>query len=231
MNYHFLIMSKITYISFVLIGILSLASCQSEKHEVLTEEDQQSFNEGSEFYSFVERASMHDGSQDDALDESPCFSISFPFRVELNGTEVRIASASDLEVILRNIENLGIEEFSFRFPLTLIWFNYETVSVSNMQELAELKQACLNELASNNSPITCAEIEFPIKLFIYNVNTQTTNSVNIANKKQLYVFLQNSNRDEVLSFDYPVNISLAGESQMEVNSNNEFATALKTCDN
>lgn len=224
-------MSKIAYISFIVTGLLILGSCQSEKHEVLTQEDQKSLTAGSEFYSLVERSSMHDGSQDDELDESPCFSISFPYRVVLNGVEVKIASASDLEVILENIRNVEVQEFSFQFPLTLIWSNYETISVSNMQELTEIKRACSNELAANNSPITCAEIAFPIKLLVYNVNTQTTNSVNIASKKQLYVFLQNKNTREVLSFEYPVSIDFAGGAVMEVNNNNEFATALKTCNN
>ncbi len=219
------------YIKFLLVCILLTLSCQTEKHEVLTEEDQQSFTEGSEFYSLVERASMHDGSWDDELDESPCFSISFPYQVVVQGVDVRIASAADLNFILENISNAGMQEFSFRFPLTLTWSNYENLSVSSVEELAELKQACLNDIATNNLPITCVEMDFPVKLFAYNLNTQNTSTVNAANKKQLYIFLQNNHPNEVLSFDYPLNLSFQGGVEMEVNNNTEFAAALKTCNN
>lgn len=224
-------MSKIIKIASCLIGILILGACQAEKHEILTEEDQQGFTEDSEFYTLVERVSMHDGSQDDELDESPCLSITFPYRVVVQGVEVRIASASDLEVILENIRNSGMRDYSLQFPLTIMWSNYETESVSSMQELAELKRECVIDIAANNLPITCVEIDFPVKLYAYNVNSQKTNTINAANKKQLYVSLQNKNPHEILSFDYPISLSFAGDAEMEVNNNSEFAAALKTCIN
>ncbi len=224
-------MSKISKILNVLTILLIMGACQSEKHEILTEEDQQSFTEDSEFYNLVERVSMNDGSQDDEFDDSPCFSISFPYRVVIQGVEVKIASAADLEKILETINNAGVQEFSLRFPLTLTWSNYETVNVSSMQELAKLKQVCAKEIATQSAPITCVDIEYPVKLFAYNVNSQNTSSANAANRKQLYIFLQNKNPNEVLSFDYPISLSFGGGAEMEVSSNTEFAAALKTCNN
>lgn len=220
-------MKKGIHIVIVIIGMISLVSCQTEKHEILTEDDQQSFTEGSEFYSLVERASMHDGSQDDDLDESPCFSINFPYRIVINGSSVKVGSSSDLDVILGKI-NQG---FSFEFPLTLTWSNYEAVSVSNQRELVELQQVCNNDERWDNSPITCAEIDFPIKLFVYNTGSQNTNTVNISSRKQLYVFLQNKKPFEVLSLDYPINIRVAGGGVVTVNNNQEFVTTLSTCNN
>lgn len=231
MTNRFLNMSKIYNIIRVLTILLIIGACQSEEHEILTEEDQQSFSEDSEFFTLVERVSMNDGSQDDELDESPCFSISFPYRLMIQGVEIKIASADDLEEILENIEDSGMQEFSLQFPLTLTWSNYEIVNVSNMQELAKLKQECVKEITGKNAPITCVDIDFPIKLFTYNVNSQITSSANAANKKQLYIFLQNKNPNEVLSFDYPIELSFANDEEMEVNSNTEFAAALKTCNN
>lgn len=231
MKFHFLRMSKSTRIASFLIGILIVGACQTEKHEILIKEDQQGFTEGSEFYTLVERVSMHDGSQDDDFDQSPCLSITFPYRVVVQGVEVRIGSASDLEVILENIRNDGIQDYSLQFPLTIMWSNYETVSVSSRQELAELRRECMIDIAANNIPITCVEKDFPVKLYAYNVNSQKTSTINAANKKQLYVFLQNKNPHEILSFDYPISLSFAGGAEMEVNNNSEFAAALKTCIN
>lgn len=229
MKNRFLKMSKIYTILKVLTILLILGACQSEEYEILTQEDQESFSEDSEFFGLVERVSMNDGSDDDELDESPCFSINFPYRLVIQGVEVKIASAEDLEDILEDIDHSEVQDFSFQFPLNLTWSNYETINVSNMQELAKLKQACAKEIAGKRAPITCLDIEFPIKLFAYNVNSQITSSANAANKKQLYIFLQNKDPKEVLSFDYPIELSFENDAEMEVYSNTEFAAALKTC--
>ncbi len=224
-------MKNILNIKSLLIFCLLTVSCQTEKHEVLTEEDQVSIQEGSEFYSLVERSAMHDGSQDDELDQSPCFSISFPYRVILEGVEVRIASLADLEVVLNRVSGEVLEDLSLQFPVTVTTSTYENVSVAGLEELQELQENCIEEINTNNAPITCAAIEFPVKMLVYNTNTQETKSANIANKQQLYVFLQNKAPNEVLSFDYPITVAYEGDSEVVANSSAELRNALKTCNN
>lgn len=224
-------MKNILNIRSLLIFCLLTVSCQTEKHEVLTEEDQVSIQEGSEFYSLVERSAMHDGSQDDELDQSPCFSISFPYRVILQGVEVKIASMADLEVVLSRISGDVWENLSLKLPVTVTTSTYENISVASLQEFQELKASCLKDINTNNAPITCAVIEFPVKMLVYNTGTQETNSANIANKQQLYVFLQNKASNEVLSFDYPITVAYEGDAEVVVNSSAELRNALKTCNN
>lgn len=224
-------MKKITNIKFMIICSLLLGACQSEEYEVLTEESEASFTEGSEFYNLVERSSMHDGSKDDELDESPCFSLRFPYKVTVAGLEIKIASASDLEVVLERLDEMESDEFSLQFPVTVTLSNYENVTISNLDQFREFQQNCENEIEENIAPITCVDIEFPVKIFVYNTNTQQTNSANIANKQQLYVFLQNKASNEVLNFEYPVSISYEEDSKVEINGSTEFRNALKTCIN
>lgn len=212
----------------MIICSLLLGACQSEEYEVLTGETEASFTEGSEFYNLVERSSMHDGSKDDEIDESPCFSLSFPYDVLVAGLEIKIASSSDLEVLLERLDEIESDDFSLQFPITLTLSNYENVSISNMYQFHEFQQNC-NEIEDELEPITCVDIEFPVKLFVYNTNTQQTNSANIANKQQLYVFLQNKASNEVLNFEYPVTLSDEEGSKVEINGSTEFRNALKTC--
>lgn len=224
-------MRNILNIKFLSIFLLLTVSCQTEKHEVLTEEEGVSFTEGSEFYSLVERSAMHDGSQDDELDQSPCFSLSFPYRVVLEGVEIKIATLADLRVILEKVSADEWEDLSLKFPVSVTTSTYETISVATPEELRELQQSCRAEVMANNSPITCASMEFPVKMLVYNTATQETHSANIANKQQLYVFLQNKATNEVLSFEYPLTVSYEGEAKVEVNNGSELRTALRTCNN
>ncbi|HER40911.1 MAG TPA: hypothetical protein ENO10_06795 [Salinimicrobium catena] len=224
-------MKNILDIKILFFFMLLTISCQTEKHEVLTEEEGVSFTEGSEFYSLVERSSMHDGSQDDELDQSPCFSLSFPYRVLLEGVEIKIASLSDLRVVLDKISGDVPEKLSLKFPISVTTSSYESISVASLEELRELQQTCGMQIAADNAPITCAKIEFPVRMLVYNTATQETTSANIANKQQLYVFLQNKATNEVLSFEYPLTVSYEGESEVVVNSSSELRTALKTCNN
>lgn len=224
-------MKKISKIFLLLIIGISFGACQQEEYEVLTEENEAGFTAGSDFYTLVERTSKNDGSADDEIDDSPCFSLKFPFNIELSGLVIKVASASDLELVIERIEELEDDEFSLQFPVTVTLSNYESVSVSNIEEFEELQQSCEEDLEEGLSPITCAKIHFPIKVFVYNINTQQTNSANIANKQQLFTFLQNVETHEVLSFDYPITISYDGDARVVVNSGKEFSDALKTCIN
>lgn len=211
--------------------MLLTVSCQTEKHEVLTEEEGVSFTEGSEFYSLVERSAMHDGSQDDELDQSPCFSLSFPYRVVLENVEIKVASLSDLKVVLDKISGDVEEKLTLRFPVSVTTSSYERISVASLEELRELQQNCEGQVMANNAPITCANLEFPVKMLVYNTASQETTSANIANKQQLYVFLQNKATNEVLSFEYPITVFYEGGYNIEVNSSSELRTALRTCNN
>lgn len=224
-------MKKIANIKFLIICSLLLGACQSEEYEVLTEESEASFTAGSEFYNLVERSSMHDGSNDDELDESPCFSLRFPYDVEVAGVEIKIASAVDLEVVLESIDEIGSEEFSLQFPITLTLSNYENVTISDPEEFEEFQDACGDAIEEDEAPITCVEIEYPVKLFVYNTNTQQTNSANIANKQQLYVFLQNKGSNEVFNFEYPITVLYNGTTELDVNNSTDFRNALETCIN
>ena len=224
-------MKKIGKIFLLLIIGISYGACQQEEYEVLTEENEKGFTEGTEFYTLVERSSKKDGSADDEIDDSPCFSLRFPYRVELAGVEIKVSSSSDLAVVIERIEELQDDDFSLQFPVSVTLSNYETISVANQEEFEALQESCSEDIESKIAPITCATIQFPIKVFVYNINTQQTNSANIANKQQLFTFLQNKESYEVLSFDYPITISYVGDARVVVENGKEFIDALKTCIN
>lgn len=206
-----------------------LSSCQTERHEILSEEET-SLSQGSAFLNLVGRAAMHDGSGDDELDQSPCFSVQFPYSVFVNDIEMRVHSFSDLEILLEKFGG-SAGGLKLQFPVTLIMANYDRVNVESLEQFNRLQQECAEDVRSGLSPITCASIEFPVQLFVYNTQSQKTNSANVASKQQLFGFLQNQGPNEIISFHYPITLSFSSQSKMEVNNRNEFRSALETCEN
>ncbi len=223
-------MSRKSNILLVILLGLAFLGCPTEEYEILTEDTKAAIQADSEFYDLVERAAMYDGSEDDEIDGSPCFSIRFPYGLNLEGVSVRINSFADLKAFLRNLEGeTGTGEMEIDFPVTLKMSDYRNVTVKSKQEFQSFRQACRNQMASARGAITCVEIDFPVKLLVYNTNTQRTNSANFANKEQLYVFLNNREADEVYAFDYPINLKTDNNFSVEINNRAQFEAALSNC--
>lgn len=214
---------------FILCSFIFIA-CQTEEYEVLTEEAKAASQEDSDFYNLVQRSVMYDGSLDDQIDDSPCFSIRFPYEVTLNGVSLKIKSSSELEALLENLEGTaGRNELSIEFPVTLKMSDYKNVSVNSRQEFLAYRQACREETESGRGAVTCVEIDFPVKVLVYKTGTQRTNSANIANEEQLFVFMNNRAIDEIFGFVYPFSLRDANESNVEVYNRAQFEDALSQC--
>lgn len=209
--------------------ILVQTACQTEKHEVLTEEgDIQAAD--LEFSQLIERMAMYDGTQDDSIDDSPCFSVRFPYEVVIHGIEIKIASVSDLHKITNRLQGLPVDVFSLKFPLVITMPDYEVLSVENASEFKRLKELCASGKLGV-SPINCALPEFPLKVLIYNSRSEKLSSFQIINKQQLYVFLQNKSPHELLDFEYPLELTLSGNSAITIKNKETFKEVLNNCNN
>lgn len=215
----------------IICSLLFLGACQTEEFEVISGDDDGVAQQDAEFYNLVQRSAMHDGSEDDQIDESPCFSIRFPYEIVIDGVEIKITSGTDMDAVLSQLDEVNLSSLRLKFPVTLIMSNYQNVTVRNWQQYVGLQQGCRNDIASNEDPIICVAPEFPVRVFIYNLSTQKTSSANFANKQQLFDFMNNRAPDEVLDFDYPMTLVNADNSKLEIATSAQFKNALKDCIN
>lgn len=203
------------------------AACQKEEFEVLTEDDQNAITTGSQVYDVVLRTTMHDGSEDDEIDESPCFSIEFPYSISLSGQEITISSAAQRASFLNQV---GQTAFSLNFPLTIRNAAHQQITVMNRQQFAGLQQSCRTAVAMNEAPITCAQLELPVLLFAYDRALQQTSSSRFSNKEDLFTFLNNLDANTVVSFEYPL-IVVRGNARVEIRNNAQLFNSLRSCQN
>lgn len=192
---------------FLIISLLILASCQKEEYEVLSDQDQNTITLNSESYNLVFRSSMHDGSEDDEIDNSPCYSIDFPYTINIGGAEVTITSEADRNSFLADLPaNTPLNAGNLNFPLTLVNAAHQRVQVMNRQQLAGLQQACRNSINERGGPITCVQLVFPVQVFSYERGSQETGSTILNNQEELYTYLINLTPNTVMSFEFPLEV-------------------------
>ena len=96
---------------FLFIALLILASftaCQKEEDVIIDPTDNsESFNGTSNFAASLLSATQNDGSADNLIDGTSCFSIDFPVDVVANGQQVTLNSIEDLQLV-EDIFNLFI---------------------------------------------------------------------------------------------------------------------------
>ncbi|WP_029035820.1 hypothetical protein [Salinimicrobium terrae] len=226
----FLYLKGLAFLPVYLV-LLLLMGCQEEEYEVLTEEEEQSLSRDSETFDLVMRTAMHDGSLDDEIDNSPCFSLITPYEIVVNGVKITINSNSDLEEFIKNRgagNNSG--KIELQFPLTATNSNYQQIPINNPQQLRALQQRCQNEVALGEQPVTCAEIEFPVTVFLYDKQLQKTFSENISNKESFFQFLSNVRNGQVFNFFFPLQVEVDG-ALISVDNNKELRNLLRKCNN
>lgn len=207
--------------------LLVVAGCQQEEYEMMGDDEENALSRDSEAYDLMYRSAMYDGSQDDQIDGSPCFSIQFPFTLVIDEEEVEIDSTGDLDLDL-DLEDL-LENMALKFPVTLKTSSYEFIEVKSRQEFIGMQQACRNLMAIGGAPLRCAQLKFPLEMLVYNTQVQETSSITVSNKNQLFNYLKNLSSSDLFSLDYPVEVIYRGRSGVEVSSNGELIRALKDC--
>lgn len=193
------------------------------------EEEQQSLGRDSETFNLVMRTAMHDGSDDDEIDNSTCFSLLPPYEIYIDGSKRMISSKSDLEEFLQSREtgnNQGAIELEF--PVTVTNANYQQIPVNNAQQFRALQQRCQKEVALGEQPVTCANIEFPVTVFLYDKQLQKTFSEIITNKESLFQFLSNIGNNQVFNFYFPLQVEVNG-TQINVRNSKALGHILRKC--
>ncbi|MEM9820519.1 MAG: hypothetical protein AAF985_05585, partial [Bacteroidota bacterium] len=139
-------------------------------------------------------------SSSDALDLG-CFSVDFPFDLNIDGTTVTINSTEDFEAAL----NPDVEYVDFVYPINITNLDGTTATVNDGEALAEAFAACIPSSGWGNGGFpafliseSCYELEYPITLI------NSAGETFVANDEDEFVDLIATNYD--LSFQFPLNL-------------------------
>ena len=212
----------------LLIGALTFSSCQEEFEEVnISNTEEAAFQATSGTANLMQRAAFKDGSFDNIVDGASCFSLNFPYTVNINGLDITVDSRADLRLIEEIFDEFDDDEdvLEILFPITITLADYSEVVINNMEELTELASQCVE--GGDDDDIECIDFVYPIAVFTFNVNQQQTGSVTINNDRELRLFFRDLDDDDFVSLQYPVTLIRFDGTEIQVNSNEELEAALE----
>lgn len=212
-----------------LIVFLILASCQQEINEISgTEPGPNTNNNSSELTLKLRNIASSDGSIDDFIDFSPCFSIMFPFQVEVDDDLFTVATEDDYQLVRDAIAINGDDEVELIFPVTIQQRDFTEITISDDDDFEDLQEDCEVEIANNGAPITCINLNYPIEISTFNTRLQIINTINISNDMQLLDLIDNIDDDEFYEIAYPITVVSSG-TDITINDDDALEDIVDSC--
>ena len=214
-----------------MMALLGFFSCQEEETNIDNPSEQETILANSSLSSLMTMTSSNDGSADDILDGSSCFSVELPVTIVVGDATYVIETLEDLEeleTLYNNISNSDVMDFVF--PITIIFSDYSEVTIENEDQLTNYITNCN---AEENDIIECVDFVYPISFSVFDSAFSLTETVVINNDEELYVFLEDLEDDDnalIVSLNFPVSLEYANGDVVEVNSNQELAEAIELAD-
>ena len=206
-----------------------VTSCQKEENIVVDPADNtESFSGDSNIVADLLSATQNDGSLDNLIDGTSCFSLDFPVQVVANGQEVTLNSIEDIQLIEAIYNgNLGDSDgLELVFPVTLISDDFSQEIVNDLNAYNALLANCNNNVADDYN---CLDFQFPISGVLYNASNEQTGTLNINSDREWFSFLSTLTSDVYVAINYPITIIVNGGST-SINSNTELFNAFNQLD-
>ncbi len=206
--------------------VLFFSGCQLDEQEIQVEELMLTDNLDAESIALVVQMATNDGSFDNIVDGASCIEINFPYRVEINDVEYEINSESDFDLIEFTFDAYedDTNTLQLQFPITITTADHSEMVINSIEELNSQSASCIE--AGLDDDIECIDIIYPLTLFTFNTSREQINSVIVSNDSELRRFLTNLGADDVVSIDFPVRFELYDNSNVTVNSLDEFKMAI-----
>ncbi|GGA74257.1 hypothetical protein GCM10008015_13720 [Flavobacterium palustre] len=210
-----------------LMSIFALTSCQSEIEEI-EGENPNTNTANSTTATNLKRVAMYDGSSDDFIDDSSCSSIKFPFTAIVNGVELTFISQLSYESAINILGTLNNDEDKvvIKFPITIKMSDYTEVTVTSQSQYDAIIDNCDDAEDDGKDAISTLNIDYPVTILTYDASLVQTGSVTFSSEKELFTYMQNLSSTEYFSVKYPVNVTLADGSEMEIKSDTEFKASV-----
>jgi hypothetical protein len=209
--------------SLVLLNI----SCRQEEFEYFPPEAQPTLA-NSTLADLLERTALNDGSTDNIIDRSNCFTVELPVAVKANGSEVLVGSQEDFLIIEAIFDELDedIDVLEIVFPITIVLSDFTEVAVATLAEFNSFSSSCNGENTVDDD-IECLDIQYPITATIFNKTTEAFANLLITGDLQLYNFLDDLKGDDIVNINFPVNVILADGNEISVGNLSELEQVIE----
>ncbi len=205
-------------LTIILSLVLLVLSCRQEEFEYFPPEDQPTLA-NSMVADLLERTALNDGSIDNIIDRSNCFTVQLPVAVKVNGAELLVNSEEDFAAIEAFFDAFDDDEdvLEIIFPITIILNDFSEVFVANSNDFDTYSSGCNGENVPDDD-IECLDMQYPITASIFNRSTEGFETLTITSDWQLYHFIDDLSGDDIVNFDFPLSVRLADGAQMNISN-------------
>lgn len=182
-----------------LLIVCVLISCQQEEFTVIEEDTNEETGLAVQLRSLLQNVTSHDGTFDDMVDKSSCFSINFPYTVMYEGEPYQINSAADLVPFNTNDKLTPI------YPIEITYADYESNRIEDHEEfLTEVNRCDAGMLY--DEMVTCLDLVYPVRLALYDASQGDFQTLILDHDKQTFEWLGAYPSDLVVSMNYPMEV-------------------------
>lgn len=195
--------------------ILSFISCYED--DTRTIQSEQTSHRTSVLSLYIKSISSHHATFDDRIDDSSCFSLEFPYQLYVNSELRTITSIQDISEINED------DDVEIVYPVNTNFYNYEEHQANNESEFNLIKNTCDENFDIIPNP--CLDFQFPITLKEFNDFTESFETYQLDNDKQVYLHFENLHDNDVYEIEYPIFLKDSLSNSIRINSNADFINA------
>ncbi|WP_026810422.1 hypothetical protein [Arenibacter latericius] len=211
--------------SSILMLFISLGACQKEFEDLPEQNNSEAIKASSNTAQLIKSASSNDGSYDNIVDGASCFSINFPYVVNINGLNVNVNAVSTLELV-QDLLTDGEDDLEIQFPITVTLADFTEMTLNDEDELEDLVEAC--QVLEDDDDIECVSFVYPIKVYSFDIAFQQTGSVTLESDMQLRRYFDDLDDDALVSFQFPISLKLYNDIEHTVNDNAELVDIIES---
>lgn len=191
--------------------------CYEDDSQVIESRD--ALHRSSVLTPLIKSITLHNANFDDHIDNTSCFSLVFPYEVNINSNRRTISSIQDLNSIDEN------DQVQILFPISIVFFDYTQHKVNTTSELSLLTNSCEEKFDIEHNP--CLNFDFPIVIKEFNELDGTFETLNLISNEELFQYVDNLHDSDVYEIDYPISLLDSNSGGHVINSNSEFEEAFE----
>jgi hypothetical protein len=204
-----------------MMAIALLTACQEERIEIKLPPAGTTITSANPVTGLITSVSRRDGSSDNILDKSSCISLVFPVTIKTNGQTITVRSLDDLDEIEHLFDDSGDDVVEFDFPINVILANHTEITINDEDDLKDLIDDC-----DDDNDIECIDFKYPIEFNTYDANNQVAGSITIKNDEELFNFINQLKKDELVGLKFPVTLIQSNGSELLITNFDKLEDAI-----
>lgn len=197
--------------------LIVLGSCQKEELTVVQEQDDQNAiaSLDLQLQQLIQSVTSHDGSFDDVVDGSACFSINFPYEVFFEGEPYAVNSLQDLAPFDSSDILVPI------FPIEVTHGDYRSETVTSFEFFLTLQDRCQAGSLYDDG-IYCLDMAYPMEIALYDSQNVNFETITLDHDQLTFQTLGTLSSEIIAEINYPIDILLNDGTYQAVSSNEDL---------